>query len=641
MDNRLPQNRILFAIGFICLPLVYLSYQAFVSPQIEFLRPALRGKWITHPNPPIDFQQSSTCPNVIFYRDFQLDEIPEKEKIRVTAMRSFWIRVNNEPIPFDPPNSWKSSIHINLVPYLQSGQNTIRIQVGGPKNPPALLVEGRRLLRSGENWQVALKPDLSDLSAASIALQDEHYLNSNPNPIRQSTFFVFYLIGFLAYSALGVVVLFIRPNETKFDQDTNLWKKHGFCFLLFLIAVIIQLHNVSTYAHTRSHFDWQGHVDYIQHIATHWKIPIATDGWEMFQPPLYYLISAVILKTSGGSLKAVQIFTTLTGLGNLLFSWFLLCQVFPTQTRKRNLGFSVIAMLPMGFYMNSMVSNEIFSGSVISGTIVLSTYLLFKKGLTSYKASILIGLASGLGLLSKYTALFVLLSLLLLLGLRFITRQITWKRIVTVICTVSLTCGWLYGRNIVRFGDPFIGNWDEASGFHYEQSPGYRNVQFYTQFGSVFYHLPVRSRWVSFWDGKYGSMWTDTHGTFLNLSNPTTQLLGSLSLWLALLPTLAIVFGFGYAIKFLIRHEWNHPYFVMVTTSVLTILSLVSFTMEIPTYSTIKAFFFLSMIPIIGVFAALGLERLCLNLGKLRWIVYIHLGTFYGIVSYLFWYRGT
>ncbi len=620
---------------------MYLSYQAFVSPQIEFLRPALRGKWITHPNPPIDFQQSSTCPNVIFYRDFQLDEIPEKEKIRVTAMRSFWIRVNNEPIPFDPPNSWKSSIHINLVPYLQSGQNTIRIQVGGPKNPPALLVEGRRLLRSGENWQVALKPDLSDLSAASIALQDEHYLNSNPNPIRQSTFFVFYLIGFLAYSVLGVVVLFIRPNETKFDQDTNLWKKHGFCFLLFLIAVIIQLHNVSTYAHTRSHFDWQGHVDYIQHIATHWKIPIATDGWEMFQPPLYYLISAVILKTSGGSLKAVQIFTTLTGLGNLLFSWFLLCQVFPTQTRKRNLGFSVIAMLPMGFYMNSMVSNEIFSGSVISGTIVLSTYLLFKKGLTSYKASILIGLASGLGLLSKYTALFVLLSLLLLLGLRFITRQITWKRIVTVICTVSLTCGWLYGRNIVRFGDPFIGNWDEASGFHYEQSPGYRNVQFYTQFGSVFYHLPVRSRWVSFWDGKYGSMWTDTHGTFLNLSNPTTQLLGSLSLWLALLPTLAIVFGFGYAIKFLIRHEWNHPYFVMVTTSVLTILSLVSFTMEIPTYSTIKAFFFLSMIPIIGVFAALGLERLCLNLGKLRWIVYIHLGTFYGIVSYLFWYRGT
>ena len=641
LDNGLPKHRILFAASFICLPLVYLSYQAFVSSQIEFLRPSLRGKWITHPNPPIDFQQSSTCPDAIFYRDFQLDKPPEKEEIRVTAMRGFWIQVNKKTISFDSPGSWKSSILINLVPYLKSGQNTIRIQVSGPKNPPALLVEGNKLLRSGKNWKVALNPDLSDLSTASIALQDEHYLNNKPNPIRQSIFFTFYLIGFLVYSVLGVGVLLIRPNKTKFDQDTNLWKKHGFCFLLFLTVATIQLHNVYTYSHTRSHFDWQGHVDYIQYIANHWKIPIATDGWEMFQPPLYYLISAVILKFSGGSLKAVQIFTTLAGLGNLLFSWFLLCQIFPRQTRKRNLGFSVIAMLPMGFYMNSMISNEIFSGSMISGTIVLSIYLLFKKRLTGHKASILIGLTCGLGLLSKYTALFVLLSLLLLLGLQLITRQITWKRIVTIICMVSLTCGWLYGRNIARFGDPFIGNWDEASGFHYEQPPGYRNIQFYTQFGSVFYHLPIRSRWVSFWDGKYGSMWTDTHGTFLNLSNPTTKLLGSLSLWLALLPSLAIVFGFGHAIKFLIQHEWNHPYFVMVTTSVLTVLSLISFTMEIPTYSTIKAFFFLSMTPIIGVFAAVGLEKLCLNLGKLRWVVYIHLSTFYGIISYLFWYRGT
>ena len=28
---------------------MYLLYQAFTSPEIEFLRPALRGKWITHP----------------------------------------------------------------------------------------------------------------------------------------------------------------------------------------------------------------------------------------------------------------------------------------------------------------------------------------------------------------------------------------------------------------------------------------------------------------------------------------------------------------------------------------------------------------------------------------------------------------
>ena len=341
LDNKLSQNRILFAAGFICPPSVYL-YQAFISPQIEFSRPTLRGKWITHLNSPIDFQQSSTCPDAIFCRDFQQEKALEKEKIRIAAMRGFSIKINNKTVPFDSPSSWKSSPNTNLTPHLKSGQNTIRVQVSGPKNPPVLLIEGSKLLRSGDNWKVALKPDLSDLSTASTTFQDERYLNGKPNPIRQSTCFFFYLLGFLVYSTLSVGLLLIRPKKTQFDQDINLWKKNGFCFLLFLTVMIIQLHNVSTYAHARSYFDWQGHEAYTQYIAKHWKVPIATDGWEM-SPPLYYLITAVILKSSGGSLKAVQIFTTLAGLGTLLFSWFLLYQIFPTQIRKRNLGFSVIA----------------------------------------------------------------------------------------------------------------------------------------------------------------------------------------------------------------------------------------------------------------------------------------------------------
>ena len=162
---------------------MYLLYQAFTSPEIEFLRPALRGKWITHPNPPINFQQSPTCPDVIFYRDFQLETLSEKEKIRITAMRGFSIKINNKIIPFDLPSSWKHNTQINLAPHFKTGQNTIQIQVSGPQNPPALLIEGSRLLRSGDNWKVALKPDLSDLSTASIALQDEHYFHQNSDYI--------------------------------------------------------------------------------------------------------------------------------------------------------------------------------------------------------------------------------------------------------------------------------------------------------------------------------------------------------------------------------------------------------------------------------------------------------------------------
>jgi hypothetical protein len=55
-------------------------------------------------------------------------------------------------------------------------------------------------------------------------------------------------------------------------------------------------------------------------------------------------------------------------------------------------------------------------------------------------------------------------------------------------------------------------------------------------------------------------------------------------------------------------------------------------------HTTVKAFFFLSLISSIGVFAALGLETMCWQLGRLRWLLYGNLAALYGIIFYLFWY---
>lgn len=237
---------------------------------------------------------------------------------------------------------------------------------------------------------------------------------------------------------------------------------------------------------------------------------MATDGWEMFQPPLYYFSAAMIYNLFGGegsepsSLKAVQVYTTLTGLANIWLTWWLLCVLFPRNSRQRNLGFSVAAMLPMGFYMNSMISNEIFSGGMIGLAIFLAVRFGFGRML-SWRDALLIGSGCGLGLLSKYTGLFVFLSVVFLLFLRQVSHQQTGYRddrksltaltfsfrlppVLLIAVTLTLS-GWLYARNLINFGDPFIGNWDKVSGFHYEQLPGYRTLGFYTRFGSVFFAL--------------------------------------------------------------------------------------------------------------------------------------------------------
>ena len=39
-------------------------------------------------------------------------------------------------------------------------------------------------------------------------------------------------------------------------------------------------------------WDWDGHLEYITHVADHWTIPSAASGWETYQPPLYYFAAA-------------------------------------------------------------------------------------------------------------------------------------------------------------------------------------------------------------------------------------------------------------------------------------------------------------------------------------------------------------
>ena len=73
----------------------------------------------------------------------------------------------------------------------------------------------------------------------------------------------------------------------------------------------------------------------------------------------------------------------------------------------------------------------------------------------------------------------------------------------------------------------------------------------------------------------------------------------------------------------------------------LTLISLISFTMAVPFFSTIKAFFYISLLPCIAVFAGKGLYAMSRNLGRFRYVLYASLIILYLLIVNLFWYRGT
>jgi hypothetical protein len=424
---------------------------------------------------------------------------------------------------------------------------------------------------------------------------------------------------------------------------------------LLVVVAALQLRNASIYPQDRG-FDAHAHAEYVQYVAERWRVPLANEGWEMSQPPLYYAVGAGIYTLFGGAtrqpqaLKAVQLLSPLSAVATLALAWWMLELLFPARARMRTLGFAVAALLPVMFYMSPQITNEVFTAFVIGAALCLAMRQS-TRGDLRWRDAVAIGAACGFSLLSKYSGAFVFASVLCLAGLRLLAgrdgangtgtlrrrlRHVPWAMVLAA-NTLAMS-GWLYVRNVEKFGTPFIGAWDRRSGFNIVQPPGYRTPTFYARFGAVFREQPVRSRDTSFWDGMYGSTWADTHTMFLKRVDEMDAS-SSLCLWLALLPSVAMVLGFGQALWHLMTREWDHPYFVLVTTSVLTVASILWFTMAHPFYSTLKAHWALSLVPCAGVFAGLGLETMCRQLGRLRWLLYANLGVLGGLVLHLFWYR--
>ncbi len=645
------------------LPFVFLFYQARYSENVEFLFPSLQADWILHPG-------SSISGTARFRRQFTIDKIPSRCQLNIRAMRKFSISVNQTPIGNTPQgHNWKFSIAYNIAPHLKVGENIIVVDVTNQTGPAALLVEAKKSdLDTNRKWRVTLDLKAENWSTPVVALKEGVRLESKPGPIQKSKNYPIYMMLFGAYCFIILIALnpfriFFRDRkDVQFDHPytqrssskqrlivrTVTFVKNDYLLILItILMLIVNIHNTMNYKYTRACFDWGGHVEYIKYMASKWRTPVATEGWEMFQPPLYYFLSAFIYKIFGGqlaepsSLKAVQFFSTFSGIANALFALWVLRRLFPQHRAIQTMGFSLVGLMPMCFYMNPLISNEIFAGGIIS----LSIVLLIKYGFTErilLKHYLIMAVAIGLALLSKYTALFIFITAAIVFGIRMLDklhrRQELLYFLIFLVVVVAI-CGWLYVRNFVMFFDPFIANWDETSTYHYEQIHGYRTLGFYMRFGSVFFHIPERSRWASFWDGQYGSLWGDSHGNFLNADKSNKH--GMIIIYLAFLPTMAILLGFFQSIRSIFRSWRSNPDLALVIVSALTIISLLSFTMEVPFYSTIKAFFFLSLLPAIAVFGGKGLYTTCQHLRRFRYFVYCNLIVLYMLIVNLFWYRGT
>jgi tetratricopeptide (TPR) repeat protein len=397
-----------------------------------------------------------------------------------------------------------------------------------------------------------------------------------------------------------------------------------------------------------SGFDAPAHAEYVQYILDHRALPLAGDGWEMHQPPLYYLLAAGSLKAGGlstddeGAAVVFRLLGLAGGLATLALVAASLGLLFPGQPRRQLAGLLLAAALPAHLYTAHYLTNEALLVPLGAASLYLCLRALHDERPSAARHALL-GLCLGAALLTKVTALIVAGSVLLVLAGRLLARReyrpAAWLRGVGVTALVAVAVsGWHYARVWAHFGSPLVGNFDLASGFWWWQPPGFGTSAYLFGFGRALTD-PFFSALHSLPDGLYSTFWGDGLcggvGAWSHRP-PWNYDLMAAGYLLALVPTLAIAAGLGIAAWQLVRRPRAEWFLLLGVVAGLAVALLFQF-LRYPYHGHGRASYLLTGLLPACALGALGLDALA-RLGRAAAAVGLVLLGTWGLTAYAsFW----
>ena len=371
-------------------------------------------------------------------------------------------------------------------------------------------------------------------------------------------------------------------------------KTYSFLFFTaFISLLILQLHNLSLFPPTKG-FDAGGHIEYINLLKSERRVPLANEGWELYQPPLYYFVSVFL-----PGLKAVQWLGPISWLLIGISGFSVFRRAFPSH---RFTGTLLLISLPVIIYLTPTISNELFTAALISLSLA---YYWLKYPLDNPRHQLLLGLLLDLSLLAKATAWILVLAILIdQLRLR---RPVVTKFTMSLpkgylLFTIVLVASWFYIRNLTVFGNPFATSVDFPQ-FAITQTPVKRDLKFFTDL-SAFTKLDLfRAHWYSFIPGTFFTFFYDGHNIIVPIQpfSKAGALLAVASLPLTLLALAGLIK--------LLRSQ-NHRSHIFILYAFLLLAAYIAYNFKLPFYSSVKGSFIASVSLPLVFFYLTGLQSL-------------------------------
>jgi hypothetical protein len=366
----------------------------------------------------------------------------------------------------DPPVPLTVRTSMTLYSWLQPSLYTIRaddclkeLRVNDMVVPSSLIgpciIDRPIDLRLKEYMQVG-KNDIVAIIADSGGRQGISITASQTDPL-----VLFVKIVVLFFFVLLGALIGIRLRDP--------WRNAYLCVILLGIVLRCIYFDVTPFDVRVNDVD--GHIEYILYIVKHWTVPNAHEGWQFYQPPLYYFLMAIPYRLAqffGQQhfviLRFLQMTSFAFALGVLAIVAWLSHLVFSREQRiERLLMIAIIACVPGMIFFSSRINNDVLLQFLSFLTLTLTVAFWQKPSAWTWSAIIVTLIA---GLLTKMSIVPILASVAIVFCVH---PDFSWKKKCMYgligVCTILATTEWLFVlRAFQDSGLPIVGNIGSLNG---------------------------------------------------------------------------------------------------------------------------------------------------------------------------------
>jgi 4-amino-4-deoxy-L-arabinose transferase-like glycosyltransferase len=197
--------------------------------------------------------------------------------------------------------------------------------------------------------------------------------------------------------------------------------------------------------------DELSHLHYITGIADHARLPPAGEP-ERQQPPLYYLLGAIVAKLTGDDARLIRLVSVVLGVLTILTVFLVARRLFPLRPYLAIGAAALVALLPETQYLAGAINDDNLAW-LAGALLVLAGLMVMQSAVLTTRLALGAGLAVAFAVLAKETVWALAVLLLVIVAVRF-ARCLRAVHIAALVLPTVVLAGWWFVRNAVVFGSP-------------------------------------------------------------------------------------------------------------------------------------------------------------------------------------------